>query len=162
MSLRKDANTLTTAERAELVAALLELKATGIYDQFVLRHANAVMTAIHRSPAFLPWHRRFLLDLELELQRVSGNPNLGIPYWNWPDGAASGSMWDDDLLGGNGSALNQVVTSGPFRQGQWTIVNGTADPRLRPPELGSNASNPSRDRPSPPRHPLRQLRVERQ
>lgn len=125
MSIRKDANTLNAAERAELVAALLELKATGIYDQFVLRHANAIMTAIHRSPAFLPWHRRYLLDLEQELQRVSGNPNLGIPYWNWPDGAASGSMWDDDLLGGNGSALNQVVTSGPFRQGQWTIVNSS-------------------------------------
>jgi len=60
MAIRKDANTLTQAERTEFVAAVLELKATGIYDQFVLRHANAVMTAIHRAPAFLPWHRRFI------------------------------------------------------------------------------------------------------
>lgn len=125
MAIRKDANTLTTAERAEFVATVLQLKADGIYDQFVLRHANAVMTAIHRCPAFLPWHRRFIWDFESELQRVSGNPDLGLPYWNWPQGNANASMWDDDLLGGNGAAPNQVVTSGPFRQGQWTIVNSS-------------------------------------
>ena len=88
MVIRKDANTLSGAERAEFVNAVLQLKAEGIYDQFVLRHANAVMTAIHQSPAFLPWHRRFILDFERELQRVSGNPNLGLPYWNWPQGGA--------------------------------------------------------------------------
>lgn len=79
MAIRKDANTLTAAERAEFVAAIRVLKAEGIYDQFVLRHANAIMSAIHRCSAFLPWHRRFIYDLELELQRVAGNPNLGIP-----------------------------------------------------------------------------------
>jgi len=128
MALRKDANTLTAAERAEFVAAILQLKADGIYDQFVLRHANAVMMAIHRCPAFLPWHRRFIWDLERELQRVSGNPNLGLPYWNWPHGGAGASMWGNDLLGGDGAAINQVVTSGPFRQGQWTIVNSSGVP----------------------------------
>ena len=55
MAIRKDANTLTAAERAEFVAAVKALKAEGLYDQFVLRHANAVMNAIHRAPAFLPW-----------------------------------------------------------------------------------------------------------
>lgn len=123
MAIRKDANTLTPAERAEFVAAVHELKNTGIYDQFVLRHANANMRAIHRSPAFLPWHRRFIWDFEQELQRVSGNPQLGLPYWNWPEGGANASMWDDDLLGGNGDTGNQIVNSGPFRSGQWTIVN---------------------------------------
>ena len=102
MAMRKDANTLTTAEREEFVAAVKAVKAEGLYDQFVLRHANAIMNAIHRSPAFLPWHRRFIYDLELELQRVSGNSDLGIPYWNWPSGGASASMWNDDLLGGDG------------------------------------------------------------
>ena len=36
MAIRKDANTLSTAERSELVDAILQLKAEGIYDQFVL------------------------------------------------------------------------------------------------------------------------------
>ncbi len=127
MAIRKDANTLNTAERAEFVAAIQALKAEGIYDQFVLRHANAIMNAIHRAPAFLPWHRRFIFDLELELQRVSGNPNLGIPYWNWPSGSANASMWNDDLLGGDGDAQG-IVRTGPFRAGQWTVVNASGLP----------------------------------
>lgn len=138
MAIRKDANTLTAAERAEFVAAIRALKAEGIYDQFVLRHANANMGDIHRCSAFLPWHRRFIFDLELELQRVSGNPNLGIPYWNWPSGGANASMWNDDLLGGNGDA-GGVVRTGPFRSGQWTVINSSgvpAGPLMR--EFGQN------------------------
>lgn len=138
MAIRKDANTLTATERAEFVAAIQALKAEGVYDQFVLRHANAIMSAIHRCPAFLPWHRRFIYDLELELQRVSGNPNLGIPYWNWPSGGANASMWDDDLLGGDGDA-GGVVRTGPFRAGQWTVINSSgvpAGPLMR--EFGQN------------------------
>ncbi|MDH3600328.1 MAG: tyrosinase family protein, partial [Candidatus Tectomicrobia bacterium] len=127
MAVRKDANTLTAAERAEFVSAVRAVKAEGIYDQFVLRHANAIMNAIHQAPAFLPWHRRFIFDLELELQRVSGNPNLGIPYWNWPTGGANASMWNDDLLGGDGDA-GGVVRTGPFRAGQWSVVNASGLP----------------------------------
>lgn len=128
MAIRKDANTLTNTERAEFVDAVLQLKAQGIYDQFVLRHANANMGAIHSCPAFLPWHRRFIYDFERELQRVAQNPNLGLPYWNWPAGAANASMWADNLLGGNGDPVTQVVTSGPFRQGQWSVVNRGGNP----------------------------------
>ncbi len=125
MAIRKDANTLSAAERAEFVNAVKDIKASGIYDQFVLRHANAIMRAIHRSPAFLPWHRRFIWDLERELQRVSGNPNLGLPYWNWPSGGAGASMWNDDLLGGDGDEGTGIVSSGPFRTGEWTIVDSS-------------------------------------
>jgi tyrosinase len=125
MAIRKDANTLTALERSELVTAILELKSTGIYDQFVLRHANAVMSSIHSAPAFLPWHRRYIWDFEKELQRVSGNPNLGLPYWNWPEGGVDASMWNDDLLGGNGDDFSGAVTTGPFRASQWLVVNSS-------------------------------------
>lgn len=123
MAIRKDANTLSNAERLELSNAIVELKRRGIYDQFVLRHANANASAIHRSPAFLPWHRRFIWDFESELQRVSGNPELGLPYWNWPEGGANASMWDDNLLGGDGHPVTQVVNNGPFRSREWTVIN---------------------------------------
>ncbi len=53
MAIRKDANTLSSSERAEFVNAVKTLKTSGIYDSFVLRHANAIMSAIHRCPAFL-------------------------------------------------------------------------------------------------------------
>ncbi len=126
MAIRKDANTLSNAERLELSNAIVELKRRGIYDRFVLRHANANSRAIHRSPAFLPWHRRFIWDFESELQRVSGNPDLGLPYWNWPEGGANASMWDDNLLGGDGNPVTQVVNNGPFRSGEWTIINSNS------------------------------------
>lgn len=125
MAIRKDANTLTPSERSEFVAAVLELKQSGIYDQFVLRHALTPMSDIHRAPAFLPWHRRFIWDLERELQRVSGNPDLGLPYWNWPNGDENASMWNDDLLGGDGDPFSGIVQTGPFRQGEWSIVNSS-------------------------------------
>lgn len=130
MAIRKDANLLSVPEREELVAAIKELKSTGIYDLFVLRHANAIMRAIHRSPAFLPWHRRFIWDYEKELQRVSGNPNLGLPYWNWPSGSANASMWDDNFLGGDGVPGDQTtafVRSGPFREGQWNTIDSSGN-----------------------------------
>ncbi len=120
MAIRKDANTLTSSERNEFVSAVLELKARGIYDRFVLRHANAVMTAIHRCPAFLPWHRRFLWDLERELQQVSGNPNLGIPYWNWPEGGENASMWDNDTS----SAATVKQAQVPSSMARFAVTNG--------------------------------------
>ena len=85
MAIRKDANTLTAAERAEFVAAILAVKAEGIYDQFVLRHANAIMSAIHRCPAFLPWHRRFILDLEREQCRAQRLAVRVVPRWSMDD-----------------------------------------------------------------------------
>ncbi|MCK5896642.1 MAG: tyrosinase family protein [Cocleimonas sp.] len=133
MAIRKDANTLSAAERTELVNAILALKENGLYDQFVLRHANASMGSIHSCPAFLPWHRRYLWDFEKALQDVSGNPNLGVPYWNWSSGGENASMWADDFLGGDGDA-NGVVTTGPFRSGRWRVVNASgndAGPLLR-------------------------------
>ena len=57
MAIRKDANTLNAAERAEYVGAILQLKAEGIYDLFVQRHANANMPAIHRCHRATPSHQ---------------------------------------------------------------------------------------------------------
>jgi tyrosinase len=92
------------------------------------------MNNIHRCPAFLPWHRQFILDYEHDLQEASGNPNLGPPYWNWVDDAAlpdptSGPVWADDFLGGNGdSSDGGIVKTGPFREGEWTIIDGNGNP----------------------------------
>ena len=126
MAIRKNATTLTSAEKTEFVNAVKAVKASGKYDQQVLRHAQAQMSAIHRCPAFLPWHRSFILDYEKDLQQASGNPNLGLPYWNWAEDASA--MWADDFLGGNGDQSDSgIVKTGPFRQGEWTIVNSSGN-----------------------------------
>jgi tyrosinase len=134
---RKDAGTLTAQERADFVDAVLALKTkyedgspVDVYDEFVLLHQEAMTEfAIHNGPAFLPWHRAFLDLFERELQTI--NPDVTIPYWNWAvDDQTTSTLWSDDFMGGNGNPRqNYVVTTGPFRQGQWTLI--TDGPDLR-------------------------------
>lgn len=38
---------------------------------------------IHSSWWFPPWHRCYLYFLERMLVKVSGDPNLRLPYWDW-------------------------------------------------------------------------------
>lgn len=134
LKVRKHAADLTMAEAQEFVAAVKALKASGRYDVYVLNHAKAPMHMIHRGPAFLPWHRQFLLDFEKELQDISGNPNLMVPYWDWGVNAVLDypeeyNMWDDHFLGGNGHPdYNYAVLSGPFRQDEWTIIDMMGNP----------------------------------
>ena len=37
----------------------------------------------HHTPDFLTWHRAYLRAFELALQDASGDPDLGLPYWDW-------------------------------------------------------------------------------
>lgn len=134
MAIRKNARNLSSTEKAELVSAIRAIKASGRYNQYVLAHAQATMSAIHRCPAFLPWHRQFLVEYEKDLQLAAGNQNLGLPYWNWAEDAAmadprTSSIWAADLMGGDGDASDSyVVKTGPFREGQWTIVDSMGNP----------------------------------
>lgn len=141
MKCRKNVSQLTPAEKAQLVQAFLDLKdpakspsripaaATRVnagggvpnrYDDYVWMH-NTVGAGAHRGPAFGPWHREFLHQFEFDLQQVSGDPHLCLPYWDWTtarSSASAGFPFTNDLLGGFGSAgpgaTTGVVTSGPF------------------------------------------------
>ncbi|MCM3922327.1 tyrosinase family protein [Frankia sp. AiPs1] len=100
------------------------------YDLFVIWHVLAMNTAVppggdagtrnaaHRGPVFLPWHRVMLRWLEAHLQRVLGDPDFGLPYWDWAlDGTppalggvanpAASALWRDtpDGFGGQGSPV---------------------------------------------------------
>lgn len=149
MAIRKSVNDLTGPEINELVQAILAVKATGFYDTLVNAHSMANMTNIHGCPAFLPWHRQLLLELEAALQAASGNPDLGIPYWDWGVDAAlsdpkDGVVWDVNFLGGDGdSTRGNAVQTGAFRAGQWVTVNmmgNPAGPLMR--QLGIEAPRP--------------------
>src|SRR5262245_53882176 len=81
---------------------------TGRYDDYVYIHMQAMLELTindrtkpvtngnwtmtspmrmpmwaHRCPAFLPWHRVFLYQFERDLQAISGDASIGIPYWDW-------------------------------------------------------------------------------
>ncbi|AWT43357.1 MULTISPECIES: tyrosinase family protein [Streptomyces] len=141
---RKDVSTLTAAERRRFVNAMLEIKRRGEYDEFVRTHIefytsdgeNGLRTA-HMAPSFLPWHRRFLLELERALRRV--DDSVTVPYWDWTrDRTATSVPWTKDLLGGNGRRSDQQVMTGPFAyaEGRWTIREGVTDGRFLTRDLG--------------------------
>ena len=82
------------------------------YDLFVLWHWTAmsinlaVGNAAHSGPIFLPWHRLYLIRLEEWMRIVLGDPDFGLPYWDWAaDGELPQSqqwrtqLWTDDYLG---------------------------------------------------------------
>src|SRR5215467_14677182 len=90
------------------------------YDLFVVWHVNVMMTmtpaqnnpegrnAAHRGPVFPAWHRFMLRQLELNLQRVLGDQNFGLPYWDWAaDGEGSqqeqlkSNLWKPEGIGGS-------------------------------------------------------------
>lgn len=125
---RKNQVTLSQPEKDRFVAALLALKANGQYDQFVSDHMD-FMAGAHRGPAFFPWHRQFLLKLELALQAVDAAVTL--PYWDWTvDNTATASLWSSTFLGGNGRPSDGKVMDGPFAfdSGNWPLVPNADDP----------------------------------
>ncbi len=120
MNIRKSVNSLTPAEKAEYVSGVLLLKANGTYDTMVRVHLDNMHHA-HSGPAFLPWHREYLLRYEKALQSVLGNPNFALPYWDWAADAAlpdptTAPIWQANFLGGNGNP----VTTGAFAN--WPIL----------------------------------------
>lgn len=135
---RKNAKDLTATEKADFVKAVRTLQTTPSpvdpsmtwYDQFVYWHREAFACALARGPAgaahnsilFLPWHRDFLLRFEAALQKVSGNPKMTIPYWDWTDDASTKAVFADDLMGGEGDpAQGYAVTTGAFAKGKYTL-----------------------------------------
>jgi tyrosinase len=120
------------------------------YDLFVIWHHLAMMrmtppgqndrNAAHSGPAFLPWHRLMLLLLEFQFQRVLGDDEFGLPYWDW---AADGDLpsaqqrtapiWE--LIGGSGSP----VPDGPFTPDRFRVrIDSDAFGRLRTADRGLN------------------------
>jgi hypothetical protein len=84
---RKNANRLGAIERDRFLAALATLngQGQGIFRQYRDTHVDQSRREAHGGPAFLPWHRAYLLDLERELQRVDGR--VALPYWRFDEAA---------------------------------------------------------------------------
>ncbi|MFD9634648.1 tyrosinase family protein [Streptomyces violascens] len=148
---RKNQRNLSSAERRAFVSAVLELKRTGVYDQFVRTHiafyvsdGDVGLRVAHMAPSFLPWHRRFLLVFEQALQRV--NPRVTLPYWDWTrDNSPASSLWSEDFMGGNGRRGDFQVMTGPFAyaRGQWEISVNVTEGRFLARDMG-RPSNPTR------------------
>lgn len=141
MIVRKNLTSLSSSERAAYVAAVLELKKKGVYDKYVHWHHHVMVPTVlpyeprdanyrngaHLGPAFLPWHREFLMQFEHDLRTIDSS--LTIPYWDWTADAAlkdpkTASIWQDDFMGGDGKESDEWrVQTGPFayKNGKWPV-----------------------------------------
>ncbi|KAJ7423810.1 Tyrosinase [Pitangus sulphuratus] len=83
-----------------------------VYDLFVWMHYYASRDTLlggsnvwrdidfaHEAPGFLPWHRAFLLMWERQIQKITGDENFTIPYWDWRD-AEDCEVCNDEYMGG--------------------------------------------------------------
>jgi tyrosinase len=122
------------------------------YDLFTVWHHLAMgqltpadqgdRNAAHSGPAFAPWHRLMLLLFELQLQRVLGNDQVGLPYWDWAaDGALPATrqpqapLWRPTGIGGTGSP----VSTGPFVPDRFRVrIASDSLGRLRTANRGLN------------------------
>jgi tyrosinase len=77
---RKNFVALSNTERHRLAVALNRLEEGNVIESYALEHADNWFN-VHYGPAFLPWHRHFLLRLERELQAF--DPGTSLPYWDW-------------------------------------------------------------------------------
>lgn len=166
-----------TPELEEFKQALIDLKnpvanpsliagaqadgAESRFDDFVWIHYNLMVGHAgmgitgphdgHRGPGFFPWHREYIKRFEAELQTVSGNPDLTIPYWDFTVAQESGDPgypFIANFIGGDGSdAQNDEVTNGPFAEANgWQLNLEALDPAGDQVELKPGAPFPLRRR----------------
>ncbi len=81
MACRKNFLDLDNDERDLLANALNNIFANGMIAMFADHHGTHFNHGIHRGPAFLPWHRYFLLTVEEEMRKFDSRAIL--PFWEW-------------------------------------------------------------------------------
>lgn len=150
---RKNVETMPSDEWDRFVASLYILKheipngsSISKYDQITQHHAQAMSTltlfpgetgtsrnVAHRGPAFGPWHRQALRELEQLLLEIQASEfpfstPVGIPYWRWNvlgDTWFNSSFWN--RVGGDGDPNDGwKVKTGPFAGWSCRIVNGSS------------------------------------
>ena len=174
MNIRKSPRDLTEYQRNKFIDAVVALKNEqvslsdrsniGKYDQHVALHLgvtalleNGVRTVpsdgAHGGPGFLPWHREYLLRIEKDLQDISEDPNLAIPFWDWTDADTTFKLiFKDDFLGGyvvptKNSGIFEVTNARFVQNNSWKLDKRVrvhmvedliANPDAKVPEFGEN------------------------
>ena len=127
---RKEFTQLTEEERIRYISTLMiaatDPKYQRTYNQLLTLHIE-LFRRIHIKEYFLPWHRWFLLQFENLLQRI--DCRVTLPYWDWTRVAAnpfSSDLWNtgETGFGGNGSPPGGCVKTGPFQEGNFSLIRG--------------------------------------
>jgi tyrosinase len=164
MRTRKNLKTLTTSEKNNFVNAVLALKkkpstlhpgntGSSRYDDYVEVHRNEMRGTngssttqtgwAHGGPAFLPWHREFILQFENDLASIDASVTL--PYWDWTDPNTVANPLQTSFMGGNGTGPDRIVTDGPFARDHWKlrIKEDSNDSDFLQRDLGTDQTAPA-------------------
>nr|CAE01389.1 tyrosinase-like protein [Suberites domuncula] len=77
----------------------------------------------HSGPSFPVWHRRYMLTVEKEFQRIMGNDTFGFPYWQWEENDMSPFTPEYFGVPANGFSPNAVNVSGSLVNPQdWNTI----------------------------------------
>ena len=123
--IRKNGNTLSPMERQRFVEAVARANLVfgnypvhqSIHEIADLVVSGALVTSqAHSGPAFLAWHRPFILRLEAELQAI--DPGVALPYWRFDQAAPV--IFSDSFMGGPPSGGYATFVPG-HPLGAWTI-----------------------------------------
>ena len=123
---RKNANFLSAIERQRFVEAVARANmGLGAYGKHQDIHAivdlpdgfGGLLTSQgHQGPAFLAWHRPYILRLEAELQAI--DPGVALHYWRFDEPAPA--VFNSDFMGG--PPVSGLVTFDPAHPfAVWTI-----------------------------------------
>jgi len=106
---------------AKLKQAWQTLEREGKYKKFAtdheLHYGGDMKDHSGGPPGFFAFHRAQIQDLETELIQISGECDLGFPYWDWSadpidwwkgDPHGDRNIWSDEYMGNN----DGCVTSG--------------------------------------------------
>ncbi|KAJ1121306.1 hypothetical protein NDU88_009419 [Pleurodeles waltl] len=94
-------------------------------SKYVLENGTfTLQDLIHRSSAFCTWHRYYILSLEQELQELSFNPQISMPYWDWTKDNHTCGICKDDLVG----AINLDGSLSPYSIfSNWKVACSDSD-----------------------------------
>lgn len=94
------------------------------YDDYVAMHL-AYTEYAHNIPAFLPWHRQFIINFERDLQGVLNDPKFMLPYWRWEFDSQAPErsfLMQSNSFGTNGNRRNPCIVDGKFAN--WIAQDG--------------------------------------
>ena len=162
---RRDWNTLTTAEKDLYTDAINDLKKSGVYDKFVHVHGlDKNKEYAHGTGGFLPWHRWYLLQFEDALRaQTPSSPSesgavdndytcLTIPYWDWGEeadvcaqkGGCRTLDEESDIVEHFGGAGSSSTTLSYSKQSEWNSDYSKLSPGDSPVgTFGSSAQDPN-------------------
>ncbi|KAI9598753.1 hypothetical protein BDF19DRAFT_431330 [Syncephalis fuscata] len=108
---RREIRDLSENERNIFLQAMRKIMTDGqpsTLGQMVQYHLH--------TPIFLPWHRKYLKELENALRRV--DTRVILPYWDWSADAwapHASPILSEKYFGGNGVGPSACIQDGPFK-----------------------------------------------